>query len=50
MPTVARNYGVIIVGNTITQDLACSGNAFGVANFDVANETAGTESGQCAGL
>jgi hypothetical protein len=50
MTGVTRDYGVIIVGNTVSENLACSGNTFGVTNFDVDNAVGGAESGQCAGL
>jgi hypothetical protein len=45
-----RAYGVVVVGNTITQDLDCSGNDPGVTDFGAANQVAGTALGQCAGL
>jgi hypothetical protein len=45
-----RNYGVVVLGNTIGGDLACAGNTPGVTNFDVANDVEGVKSGQCAGL
>ena len=45
-----RNYGVVVVGNAVGEDLACSGNTPGVTNFDVPNDVGGTKSGQCAEL
>jgi hypothetical protein len=45
-----RNYGVVVVGNAVGEDLTCSGNTPGVTNFDVPNDVGGTKSGQCAGL
>jgi hypothetical protein len=45
-----RNYGVIVIGNQIGQDLACSANSPLVNYFDAPNPVAGAMTGQCAGL
>jgi hypothetical protein len=50
MPTVTRNYGVVLVGNRVNETLSCTGSDPGVTNFDVPNTVIGTASGQCAGL
>jgi hypothetical protein len=45
-----RNYGVGLVGNTVGEDLACTGNEPGVTDFGAPNTVGGAASGQCAGL
>jgi hypothetical protein len=45
-----RHYGVAVVGNSVTQDLRCTGNIPGVTDFGAANAVGGAKSGQCAGL
>jgi hypothetical protein len=45
-----RNYGVGIVGNAVTENLACTGNDPGVTDFGAPNEVEGAKSGQCAAL
>ena len=45
-----RNYGVGLVGNTVAEDLACTGNDPGVTDFGAPNTVVGAASGQCAGL
>jgi hypothetical protein len=45
-----RNYGVGLVGNTVAEDLACTGNDPGVTDFGAPNTVGGAASGQCAGL
>jgi hypothetical protein len=45
-----RNYGVGLVGNSIGDDLACTGNDPGVTDFGAPNTVGGTGSGQCAAL
>ncbi|HEV2950972.1 MAG TPA: peptidase M64, partial [Actinomycetota bacterium] len=45
-----RNYGVGLVGNTVSENLACSGNDPGVTDFDAPNDVDGVKSGQCAAL
>ena len=45
-----RNYGVGLVGNTIGQDLACTGNDPGVTDFGAPNNVVGAKTGQCAAL
>jgi hypothetical protein len=42
-----RNYGVGLVGNTIGEDLACTGNDPGVTDFGAPNTVNGSASGQC---
>jgi hypothetical protein len=41
-----RNYGVLVIGNTVSQTLGCTGNTPSVNDFDVPN-TAGAKAGQC---
>jgi hypothetical protein len=41
-----RNYGVLVIGNSVTQTLGCTGNTPKVNDFDVPNK-AGVKSGQC---
>jgi hypothetical protein len=43
-----RNYGVGLVGNSIGDDLACTGNDPGVTDFGAPNTVGGAGSGQCA--
>ena len=45
-----RNYGVGLVGNSIGDDLVCTGNDPGVTDFGAPNTIGGTGSGQCAAL
>jgi hypothetical protein len=45
-----RNYGVGLVGNTIGEDLACTGNDPGITDFGAPNTVGGATSGQCAEL
>ena len=45
-----RDYGVALVGNTVGENLACTGNDPGVTDFGAANTVLGAASGQCAGL
>jgi hypothetical protein len=45
-----RNYGVGLVGNTVGEDLACTGNDPGVTDFGAPNTVGAEASGQCAGL
>jgi IgA Peptidase M64 len=45
-----RNYGVGLVGNAISEDLACAGNTPGVTDFGAPNSVGGAKSGQCAEL
>ena len=45
-----RNYGVIVIGNQIGQDLSCTGNSPLVNDFDAPNQVAGAMTGQCASL
>jgi hypothetical protein len=45
-----RSYGIVLVGNTVTQDVNCSANTPGVTNFGAPNEVTGVESDQCVGL
>jgi hypothetical protein len=41
-----RNYGVLVIGNQVTETLTCTGNAPSVNDFDVPN-AAGAKAGQC---
>lgn len=45
-----REYGVVLVGNTISGDLRCSGNQPAVTDFDARNHVGGSKTGQCSGL
>jgi IgA peptidase M64 len=45
-----RNYGVGLVGNSVSESLVCTGNDPGVTDFGAANDVAGVKSGQCATL
>ena len=45
-----RNYGVGLVGNTVGEELACTGNDPGATNFGAPNTVNGQQSGQCASL
>ena len=45
-----RNYGVGLVGNTIGEDLACTGNDPGVTDFGAPNNVGGPKTGHCAAL
>jgi len=45
-----REYGVLVIGNTITSDLSCAGNTPLVEDFDVPNDVGGTKLDQCAGV
>ena len=45
-----RSYGVVVVGNTITKHLTCSGNDPDVTDFGAPNQVTGTKDGQCADL
>ena len=45
-----RNYGVALVGNTVGEDLACTGNDPGATDFGAPNTVNGQKSGQCAAL
>ena len=45
-----RNYGVIVIGNQIGQDLSCSANSPLVNDFDAPNQVAGAMTGQCSSL
>ena len=45
-----RNYGVGLVGNTVGEELACTGNEPGATNFGAPNTVNGQKSGQCASL
>ena len=45
-----RNYGVGLVGNTVGEELACTGNDPGATNFGAPNTVNGQKSGQCASL
>jgi hypothetical protein len=42
-----RNYGVLVIGNSVSETLGCNGNTPKVEDFDVPN-TAGAKSGQCS--
>ena len=45
-----RNYGVGVVGNAISESLACDDNDPGVTNYGAPNAVGGARSGQCVGV
>jgi hypothetical protein len=45
-----RNYGVGLVGNVVSEDLACEGNDPGVTDYGAPNTIGGAATGDCAGL
>ncbi len=45
-----RNYGVIVIGNQIGDDLSCTGNSPLVNDFDAPNQVGGAATDQCASM
>ncbi|HSK16000.1 MAG TPA: M64 family metallopeptidase [Gaiellaceae bacterium] len=45
-----RNYGVGLVGSSVTDDLACAGNDPGVTDYGAPNSIGGAATGDCAAL